>query len=410
MYCDAFVLLKPRLKMASGPTTRSAVSNGGDIRGGQSQNIDARDAVREFRAAVAQPDMALVLFFCSSAYDLDVVAAEMRNQFADVQVAGCTTAGEIGPIGCCDHSITGASFPSSLFSAAVGLIEHIQEFGINSGQAFAQDVLLKLESLAPKASPENSFALLLIDGLSVREELVTRTLQHALGKLPLIGGSAGDGLHFENTYVYHEGRFHPDSALLTLVTTPLPFKPLITQHFVASDQRVVVTEADIQHRLVREIDGHPAAQAYAQLVGMKIDDLDPMRFASSPMVVTIGGIHYVRSISKAESDGSLTFFCAVDEGMVLRVAHGADLVGNLEQAFAAVCAEIGEPQLVIGFDCILRRLEATQKHLEDLVGDVMRRNKVIGFNSYGEQYRGMHVNQTFTGIAIGSHGSPIKGA
>jgi hypothetical protein len=26
---------------------------------------------------------------------------------------------------------------------------------------------------------------------------------------------------------------------------------------------------------------------------------------------------------------------------------------------------------------------------------------VIGFSSYGEQYRGMHVNQTFTGIAIG---------
>ena len=386
------------------------MSNGGEIRRAQSQAVNAREAVREFRTAVAQPEMALVLFFCSSAYDLDSVAAEMRDQFAGVQVAGCTTAGEIGPMGCCDHSIVGASFPSGSFSAAVGLIEHLQEFGIDHGQSFAQETLLKLESFAPKAAPENSFALLLIDGLSVREELVTRTLQHALGKLPLIGGSAGDGLRFENTYVYHEGRFHRDSALLTLVTTPQPFKPIITQHFVASDQRVVVTEADTQHRLVREIDGRPAAQAYAQLVGMKTDALDPMRFAASPMVVTIGSTHYVRSISKAGADGSLTFFCAIDEGMVLRVAHGADLVGNLEQAFAAVRAEIGEPQLIIGCDCILRRLEAAQKHLVDQMGGVMRRNKVIGFNSYGEQYRGMHVNQTFTGIAIGNHGSQIAGA
>ncbi len=27
--------------------------------------------------------------------------------------------------------------------------------------------------------------------------------------------------------------------------------------------------------------------------------------------------------------------------------------------------------------------------------------KVVGFNAYGEQIAGMHVNQTFTGVAIG---------
>jgi len=26
---------------------------------------------------------------------------------------------------------------------------------------------------------------------------------------------------------------------------------------------------------------------------------------------------------------------------------------------------------------------------------------VIGFNTYGEQFNGMHLNQTFTGVAIG---------
>jgi hypothetical protein len=27
---------------------------------------------------------------------------------------------------------------------------------------------------------------------------------------------------------------------------------------------------------------------------------------------------------------------------------------------------------------------------------------VVGFSTYGEQYNGIHVNQTFTGVAIGS--------
>lgn len=378
--------------------------NRSEIRRAQSCATDAREAVREFHAAVSQPDMALVLFFCSSAYDLDAVAAEMRRLFAGVQVAGCTTAGEIGPAGYCEHSITGASFPADSFCAAVGLLDRLQEFGIDRGQAFVRETRQKLEGLAPMAAPENSFALLLIDGLSVREEPVTRALQHALGRVPLTGGSAGDGLRFGNTHVFHAGRFHADSALLTLVTTSLPFKPFMTQHFVATRQRVVVTEADTKTRVVREIDGRPAAKAYADLVGVATDALDPMRFAASPMVVTIGGTHYVRSISKAKPDGSLKFFCAIDEGVVLRVAHGTDLVGNLEQAFAAVRDEIGEPQLTIGCDCILRRLEVIQDHLKDKVDDVMRRGKTVGFNSYGEQYRGMHVNQTFTGIAIGCHG------
>jgi hypothetical protein len=349
--------------------------------------------------------MALVLFFCSSAYDLDAVGAEMHRLFEGVVIVGCTTAGEIGPAGYCEHSITGASFPANSFSVAVGRLDRLQDFTIDRGQAFAQELLQKLEGQAPATAADNSFALLLIDGLSAREESVTRTLQNALGKLPLVGGSAGDGLRFGNTYVYHDGRFHPDSAVLTLVTTPLPFKPFMTQHFVASEQRVVVTEADTSARLVREIDGRPAAEAYAALVRVAADDLDPMRFASSPMVVTIGGTHYVRSISQARPDGSLKFFCAIDEGVVLRVAHGTDLPGNLEQAFATMRDEIGEPQLVIGCDCILRRLETVQNHLVDQVDGVMRRNKAIGFGSYGEQYRGMHVNQTLTGIAIGSHGT-----
>ena len=32
----------------------------------------------------------------------------------------------------------------------------------------------------------------------------------------------------------------------------------------------------------------------------------------------------------------------------------------------------------------------------------MAKNNVIGFATYGEQFNAMHVNQTFTGVAIGA--------
>jgi hypothetical protein len=42
-----------------------------------------------------------------------------------------------------------------------------------------------------------------------------------------------------------------------------------------------------------------------------------------------------------------------------------------------------------------------QRGLQERVATLFRENYVIGFNSYGEQYGGVHVNQTLTGIAIG---------
>jgi len=372
------------------------------IRLAQSGAKDARQAVAEFHATVAQPDMGLVLFFCSSEYDLDVLAAEMNRLFIGVQVVGCTTAGEIGPAGYFQHSLSGASFPSDSCVAVSGLLERLSQFEIAKGHDFAQGLLQELESKAPQVSPENSFALMLIDGLSVREEPVTHAIQYALGKITLFGGSAGDDQQFRKTYVFNEGRFHADCAVLILINTVLPFRMFKTQHFVSTDERLVVTEADTATRTVKEINGLPAAAEYARLVGVDVHELNPMRFAAAPVVVIIDGTDYVRSIQKANPDGSLTFFCAIEEGVVFRVAHGVGLVMNLEQTFDKIRAELGKPQLVIGCDCILRKLEVTQYGLNERVAELFRSNNTIGFNSYGEQFHGVHVNQTLTGIAIGS--------
>jgi hypothetical protein len=92
------------------------------------------------------------------------------------------------------------------------------------------------------------------------------------------------------------------------------------------------------------------------------------------------------------------------------VARGVDLIENLEEAFAAIRSKIGPPQLVIGCDCILRRLEIVQNHLEDCVGQILASNNTIGFNTYGEQFQGVHVNQTLTGVAIGMSSAAVLDA
>ena len=371
------------------------------IRQAQSCATDPQEAAQEFHARVAQPDMALVVFFCSNEYDLDVLAEEIQRLFAGVQVVGCTTAGEIGPAGCLEHSLTGASFAASHFSAVSGHLEHLQQFDADTGQAFAQGLLQQMSAQAPHSDTDNGFALLLIDGLSRREEPGTRAFQRALGKLPLIGGSAGDGMQFVKTHVYWQGRFCSDSAILVLLTSRLPFRIFKAQHFVTTDQRLVVTEADAPARVVQEINGLPASQEYARMLGIDVCDLDSVHLAAWPLVLTIGGTTYVRAVQKANPDGSLTFFCAIENGLVLRLAQGADLLQNLEQTFARIRAEIGPPLLVLGCDCMGRKLEIAQSPDKQRIDEVLLQNNTVGFNTYGEQFRGVHVNQTLVGIAIG---------
>lgn len=360
---------------------------------------EARQAAREFHAGVDQPDMTMVVFFCSSDYDLDALADELNRLFGSVPLIGCTTAGEIGAAGYRSQSLSGVSFSAGAGAAVGGCLPDLQHFEAERGQAFVQDLLQQLDKHVTKDS--RAFALLLIDGLSVREEPVVRVLQGALGSIHLCGGSAGDDLKFVSTKVFHDGAFRDNSAALLLVSTPLPIRIFKTQHFISENERLVVTDADAENRIVKEINGLPAAEEYARVLGVSVEDLTPDHFAATPVVVVLDGTDYVRSIQKVNPDGTLTFFCAIEDGIVLRVARCGDIYANLEQTFDNLREEIGQPALTLGCDCILRNLEITQKQLKGKVGELFQRHNTVGFSTYGEQFGGVHINQTFTGIAIG---------
>ena len=388
--------MQPSSELQSVPTV--AV---GATRRGASSSRDARTAARELHRAIAQPDTALAVFFCSPEYDLDLLAAELALLFQGVNLVGCTTAGEISALGYGTGTLAGVSFAGGEFSVATTRMDGLARLEVATAQAAATEAIERMQASGRVVDARNTFAFLLVDGLSQQEESLVGALFHGLRDIQLFGGSAGDGLSFKNTFVYHEGRFRQDCAVLSLICTARPFLVFKTQHFVSSENKMVVTEARPLERVVTEIDGEPAAREYARLVGLEVDNLTPMIFAAYPVIVKVGGDYYVRSIQKVNDDESLTFFCAIDEGVVLTVARGIDLIKNLRQTFETVRNQIGEPELVLGCDCILRHIEIGQRQLAVEVGQIFEENRVVGFATYGEQFNAMHVNQTFTGVAIG---------
>ncbi|MET5115768.1 FIST domain containing protein, partial [Burkholderia pseudomallei] len=81
------------------------------------------------------------------------------------------------PAGYRNDSLVAGALPRALCPVETALLEDLQTFTSARGHACALDALHDLARRAPRASGANSFALLLIYGLSVREEPVTRTLQ-----------------------------------------------------------------------------------------------------------------------------------------------------------------------------------------------------------------------------------------
>ena len=378
------------------------------IRQGFSTASDAREAVRELAAALQQSDLGLVLFFCSPDYDLDQLASEMNRAFATVQVVGCTPAGEIGANGYRERGLVGVSFAVSAARAVVGYCDHLERFEAADGHALADRLRFELEDQAPQANPQNTFGFLITDGLSLHAEMVARTVKEALGRIQIFGGSAGDGMNFKQTHVFAGGSFRSSRAVLVLATTALPFTVFKTEHLVATEERCVITRACPTQRLVHEINGLPATEEFARLAGVPVAELTPQHFAAVPLAVVIGGQTYIRAVQEVNADKSVTFFCAIEEGVVLRVARGVRLVENLMEAFARIEAEIGPTQLVLACDCMLRRMEIVEKQLEQRVGEIFREHHTVGFNTYGEVYDGIHINQTLTGIAFGARPAEVE--
>ncbi len=371
------------------------------IRRGFSLSAEPAEAVRELHEAIAQDDTAIAVFFCSSAYDLERLAAELRVRFAGVPLIGCTTAGEITPAGFQDGSITGFSIGGRAARAAVARIDCLGDLPISAGFMAAEELMARFAQTGPPATAANTFGLLLIDGMSAREEVVLSTVHWGLGTIPLLGGSAGDDMRLSNTFVYHDGAFSGNTALLALVQIGAPFRAFNTKHFRDTAEKLVVTRADPERRLVFELNAEPAAREFARAAGLRPQDLSDDTLCERALMVKIGGEYFVRSIQKIGPDGSLSFYSAIEEGVVLTLATPGDLIQDLRDLFTGLQAEIGRPELVIGFDCVLRRREMRRGQISHLASRIMAENNVVGFATYGEQFHAVHLNQTFTGVAIG---------
>lgn len=374
-----------------------------NIHKASSKNPDPILAVDEIAVKLNALDCSFAIIFFSSDYDEKAIQQEIKKHFGKNAVA-ITTAGEISESGeYIKSGISGISFSGPQFKIQPILLRHLKELTTEQKNQINSAIDYVESNTSINGMPTKSFAILLVDGLSGCEENLVEAIGNQIGGIPLVGGSSGDDLKFKKAAMYYDTEVYQNSAMLIFITTSIPFEIFKTQHFDLSEKKLVITESDPSNRIVREINGFPAAKAYAEILGLKETDLNSDVYSQYPLVLKIADDYYVRSIQKSNPDLSLTFYCAIENGLVLSIAKNTNIISTTEKHLNKVASSLGEIECSLLFECILRRLEVLQldedsrKSLFKLYGLY----NSIGFHTYGELQGSVHINQTLTGVSFG---------
>jgi len=348
---------------------------------------------------------ALTVVFASAAHDLDALGRELAALGVE-RVIGASTGRCIGRHGFEPRGVSGFHLPAGRFAAADRVLPDVASIGLPELRACVRELRLEL-ARGPGGTLPHRFALLLVDAETRCEERLAAVLGMELTGVPLIGGSAGD-LYFNplgppsgGTPLLHSLEARRGAAILCLIASASPVSAFCHTHYLAGDRKFVITEADPARRLVREIDGRPALEVYAEACGFRQETSRSLDFAPFPLMIRIGGHHYPRGMQRIYADGALEFACALEPGLVVALGQPGDMVASLAEFFAAMRVQLGAPELVIGVDCAARTAYMEREGLTGSIEALFRENAVTGFSSLGEQFNTMHANNSFTCLAVG---------
>lgn len=369
---------------------------------GQTHQQSPFAAVKELASKISQPDIGLIILFVNQAYATTEVGGAFSRQFPDIPVIGTTCTAEIGPEGYLQNSLAALSIHRDDLQFTLDTFPTVSSAQMLQLQQFSFSLKESLRNRIPDTGIQNSFALMFIDASRAREERIVRAFHDGLGGIHLIGGSASGRSTTTQGALLMNGKTLHDAAILLVATTPFPFEIFKEQHFSAATSPLVVTSADPDQRIVKEFNGLPACAAYAYALNLGAQPLTEEFLAKTPLVIKMGDASFVRSIHRANPDGSLSFLCAIEEGAILHPAQHHDMVASLTDTFSQIRSHTGQPTCTLAFDCLLRHTEIlTQGYMPEIENQLHEMN-AIGPSTLGEQFCGMHVNHTMTGISFGA--------
>lgn len=367
---------------------------------GNQSGEDVRSVVAKLIATIRQPQMKLVMFFSSKKYDIKEVAKIFKEYLPDVHVVGCTSAGELSNQGFTEGSISALSIAADDFEAAPYLMKEI-----NRKVLFAKDDIIRVaETIGLSQDSEDGFILTLIDSSQAAEEKILSLLRNNFPKLDIVGGSAADE-DFKETLVSVNGETMENAAAIVFVRTSHEMLFHKENIYTPTDIQLEVTKANIQQRLVLELNGKPAAEEYARILGIDVGYLrENFRdvFFSNPLGRTFGEDIWITAPTSIVDDKAIAFASLILPGTKVKLLKPVDAVAEAVKTVETIKQKLPNCKGAILFNCLLRYLQFKQDNQTEIIArEYAKLGPICGFNTHGEQLQRHHMNQTLTLVAFG---------
>ncbi|MFD1881649.1 FIST signal transduction protein [Paracoccus pacificus] len=356
---------------------------------------DEAAAIAGLASAAASIQPTLVLLFVSPAPRLQAIADGLFPSLPkDCRLIACSSMGEFHHSGYMHGRLVAVMFPQSSFRVSVVQLSDVSRLPVTEWM----DRLRRAATDFARTPGRDSFGILLTESDAGQEEVVSATLDASLPWLNVVGGTVGDMGDSSAACLTLDTRLMRDSVLLCMIETDFAVREVVFSHFTPTAQRMVVTATSDSHRTIMRLNDEPAAEEYARLIGVPRAALSPVLFARHPLLLHIADQYHVRAIAGAGADGGLELMSAVEPGSLLTLGEASDDIFDDMDAALSDLPQL--PELVLGFDCILRRLAVEKSRHAPELAELFNRYRIVGFNTLGEQHGGMHVNQTFVGLAF----------
>ncbi len=355
------------------------------------------EIVADLKEQLKDFDYNLVQFYASSNINPHELSSNLYEELGKCSMFGCTTSGEIVSGHMLENSVVLMAMSSNIVADfKIEVLENISTNTMVVDNAVASLNAHFEENLAT-LNPHKHIGFVLIDGLSSREEEINERIGD-LTNITFVGGSAGDNLKFENTYVFANGKAYTDAAVICLMKSNVKFGIIKTQSVSSLQEKLLVTKVDEESRTIIEFNNKPALDEYARLTGYT-ESNKLATFARHPLGFMMENDIFVRS-PKTTNEKKLVLACSVRKGTELNVLETQDLVEDTKNALENKLKEFGKVTALINFNCIYRALELQLLNKTQEYVDLFDNIPMVGFTTYGESYIG-HLNQTAIMLLFG---------
>lgn len=327
------------------------------------------------------PTLALV-FTC---FQKDIAAIQGIFSNLDIELIGCTTAGEIVDDQLFEESIAVLLFDLNKDAFKITLKEYDYEVVEKVASEIGEQC---------KDSYVNPGLIVLASGLSINAEKMILGFRQSLdGKVPIYGGLAGDDLRMKNTYVFSKNELSKRGiACLILDNDKVSMKGLATSGWEPVGIENTVTKAE--GNKVLEINGEKAFTVFSRYFGFsmendsKQDKLITLQTNYPFQFIREGGYTVLRSPILVDiPEGSITIAGSVKAGDKFKFSYspGFQVIEKTIHEFGTLKNQVEEADGIILFSCKGRH-GAFGPLLEKEIKGIHHfwEKPMIGFLSYGE--------------------------